>query len=40
MKSRYSATIIISPANAASPHPIKDRVPGFPRMSGLGGKMQ
>jgi len=28
----------VSPANAASPRPVKNRPPGFPRMSGLGTK--
>ncbi|WP_131530407.1 hypothetical protein [Pedobacter psychrodurus] len=29
LKTRYSVIIIVSPANAASPHPIKDRACGL-----------
>lgn len=38
LESNASAAIKVRPANAASPHLVKNRVPGFPRMSGLDGK--
>ncbi|MFC1224856.1 hypothetical protein ACFE6N_13665 [Pedobacter sp. BG31] len=40
LESNASAAIKVRPANTASPHPVKNRVPGFPRMSGLDGKSQ